>query len=152
MSFGAQPKQDGTQLSSLMLIRVKLQLVLLLKCPLGLLFFSSTNSQSHMSDLLESRIAYGCTMILKQQPEKYLNKWHHALQLFKAMKPVSTLYLLINKALLIWFISHYVLNLEYELKVKEVALFFQFICNLQATGAEKKKNATYLSVTSDIQK
>ncbi len=59
-----------------------------------------------------------------------------------------------SKALLLWFASHYILNLEYAKSVKEVALFFQeFVCNLPATGADKKlKNATYLSVTTDIQK
>ena len=52
------------------------------------------------------------------------------------------------------FFSHYVLNLEYARQVKEIALFFQeFVCNLPATAADKKlKNATYLSVTTDIQK
>lgn len=59
-----------------------------------------------------------------------------------------------SKALLLWFVSHYVLNLEYGSNIKEVALFFQeFVCNLPATGGEKRqKNATYLSVTTDIQK
>lgn len=59
-----------------------------------------------------------------------------------------------SKALLLWFVTHYILNLEYEKLVREVALFFQeFVCNLPATGADKRqKNATYLSVTTDIQK
>ncbi len=58
-----------------------------------------------------------------------------------------------STALLTWFGSHYLLNLEYSQKIKEVALFFQeFVCALPATNSESKKNATYLSVTSDIQK
>ena len=58
------------------------------------------------------------------------------------------------KALLVWFFSHYVLNLEYARPVKEVALFFQeFVCKLPAITTDKRqKNATYLSVTTDIQK
>ena len=57
-----------------------------------------------------------------------------------------------SKALILWFISLYVLNLEFDKAVKEVALFFQeFVCNLPATGSDKKqKNATYLSVTTNI--
>jgi hypothetical protein len=56
-----------------------------------------------------------------------------------------------SKTLLLWFCTHYVLNLEYV--AREVALFFQeFIFNLPATASEKEKNATYLSVTTDIQK
>ena len=35
------------------------------------------------------------------------------------------------KALLVWFFSHYVLNLEYARQVKEVALFFQEFVNCQ---------------------
>ena len=58
-----------------------------------------------------------------------------------------------SEALILWFIAHYVLNLEYEKKIKEVALFFQeFIFDLPATAADKKKSATYLSVTTDIVK
>lgn len=52
-----------------------------------------------------------------------------------------------SKALVLWFATHYVLNLEYEKHVKEVALFFQeFICNLPATGSEKRQKMlpTYL--------
>ena len=58
------------------------------------------------------------------------------------------------KGLNLWFISHYIFNLRYEKQVQEVALFFQeFIWNLPATAEEKKqKNATYLTVTTDIQK
>ena len=57
------------------------------------------------------------------------------------------------KALMLCFFSHYVLNLEYGKQIKEVALFFQeFVCNLPATSDKKLKNATYLSVTTDIQK
>ena len=59
-----------------------------------------------------------------------------------------------SKAVMLWFVTHYILNLEYEKRVQEIALFFQeFVFNLPATGADKKqKNTTYLSVTTDIQK
>ena len=52
------------------------------------------------------------------------------------------------------FFPHYILNLEYARQVKEVALFVQeFVCNLPATAVDKRlKNATYLSVTTDIEK
>lgn len=56
------------------------------------------------------------------------------------------------KALIMWFVSHYVLNLEYARKIREVALFLSRVCNHPATAADKKlKNATYLFVTTDIQ-
>ena len=57
-----------------------------------------------------------------------------------------------SQALMLWFISHYILNLEYCIKVREVALFFQeFVFKLPATSATKRlKSATYLSVTTDI--
>jgi len=59
-----------------------------------------------------------------------------------------------SKAFLLCFFSHYVLNLEYAKQVREVAMFLQeFVCKLPATASDKKyKNATYLSVTTDIQK
>lgn len=52
------------------------------------------------------------------------------------------------------FFSHYVLNLEYAKQIKEVAIFFQeFVCKLPATAMDnRQKNATYLSVTTNIQK
>ena len=55
--------------------------------------------------------------------------------------------------LMLWFVSHYVFNLEYCTKAKEVALFFQeFIFKLPATGSMKRhKTATYLTVTTNIQ-
>ena len=58
------------------------------------------------------------------------------------------------KALVLWFFSHYILNLEYAKQIKGVAIFFQeFVCKLPATAMDRRqKNATYLSVTTDIQK
>ena len=58
-----------------------------------------------------------------------------------------------SQALMLWFIAHYVFNLEYDAKVKEVALFIQeFIFKLPATsGLKRQKTATYLTVTTDIQ-
>ena len=58
-----------------------------------------------------------------------------------------------SQALILWFIAHYVLNLEYDSKVKEVALFMQeFVFKLPATsGLKRQKTATYLTVTTDIQ-
>ena len=56
-------------------------------------------------------------------------------------------------AIMVWFISHYVFNLEYSIKVREVALFVQeFIFALPATsGLKRCKTATYLTVSTDIQ-
>ena len=55
-----------------------------------------------------------------------------------------------SKALMLWFIAHYVFNLEYPRVCKEVGLFFQeFVFCLPKKA---KKSATYLTVTSDIQK
>ena len=53
-----------------------------------------------------------------------------------------------------FFFLHYVFNLEYAKQVKEVALFFQeFVSRLPATANDRRhKNATYLAVTTDIQK
>ena len=54
---------------------------------------------------------------------------------------------------MLWFIGHYVFNLEYCPHVKEIALFFQeFLFKLPATSTMKRqKSATYLTVTTDIQ-
>lgn len=59
-----------------------------------------------------------------------------------------------SRAIVHWFILHYVFNLEYCSQVKYVALFFQeFIFGLPATSFMKhQKSATYLTVTTDIQK
>ena len=55
------------------------------------------------------------------------------------------------KAMVFWFASHYVFNLEYCKQAKEVATFFQeFIFDLPERS--KNKSATYLTVTSDISK
>ena len=60
----------------------------------------------------------------------------------------------ISRAIMLWFILHYVFNLEYCNHVKLVALFFQeFVFGLPATSFMKhQKGATYLTVTTDIQK
>lgn len=57
-----------------------------------------------------------------------------------------------SQALMLWFVAHYVLNLEYCSQLKEVAMFFQeFIFKLPATSVTKRlKSATYLSVSTDI--
>ena len=55
-----------------------------------------------------------------------------------------------SRALMLWFTCHYVFNLEYAKQVKDVALFFQeFVYNLPEKS-KGSKNATYLTVTSDI--
>ena len=58
-----------------------------------------------------------------------------------------------SHALMVWFLSHYIFNLEYSVKVHEVALFVQeFVFGLPATsGLKRHKTATYLTVTTDIQ-
>ena len=58
----------------------------------------------------------------------------------------------LDKALVIWFAVHYVLNLEYSTQVREVALFIQeSIFSLPATSITKKqKTATYLVVSTGI--
>ena len=58
-----------------------------------------------------------------------------------------------SRALMMWFISQYVFNLEYSVKVWEVALFIQeFVFRLPATsGLKRQKTATYLTVSTDIQ-
>ena len=53
-----------------------------------------------------------------------------------------------TKAIMFWFVSHYVFNLEYEKWLKDVAMFFQvFVFGLPAGT---KKSALYLTVTSDL--
>ena len=52
------------------------------------------------------------------------------------------------KAIILWFVSHYVFNLEYEKQLKNVALFFQEFIFVLLAGA--KKSAFYLTVTSDL--
>ncbi len=58
-----------------------------------------------------------------------------------------------SQVLVLWFIAHYVFNLEYCPKVMEVCLFVQeFVFKLPATSGMKRQNtATYLTVTTDIQ-
>lgn len=60
----------------------------------------------------------------------------------------------ISRAIMLWFVLHYTFNLEYCSHVKLVALFFQeFVFGLPATSFMKhQKSATYLTVTTDIQK
>lgn len=60
----------------------------------------------------------------------------------------------ISRAIILWFILHYVFNLEYSPHVKQVSRFFQeFVFCLPATSYIKhQKTATYLTVTTDIQK
>ncbi len=49
-------------------------------------------------------------------------------------------------------ICHYVFNLEYAKQVKEVSLFFQeFVFDLPESP-KTSKSATYLTITSDVQK
>ena len=59
----------------------------------------------------------------------------------------------LTQALMLWFITHYVFNLEYCSKVKEVALFVQeLVFKFPATSVVKRqKTATYLAVITDIQ-
>ena len=55
-----------------------------------------------------------------------------------------------TRALMLWFVSHYVFNLEYCKGIKNVALFFkEFVFGLPE---KSNKGATYLTVTSDITK
>ena len=53
------------------------------------------------------------------------------------------------RALMLWFVAHYVFHLEYTKEIKEVAYFFQEFVFGSLTKA--KKTATYLSVTTGIQ-
>ena len=49
-----------------------------------------------------------------------------------------------SQALMLWFIAHYVFNLEYDAKVKEVALFIQeFIFKLPASVSGHMSRSTY---------
>ena len=51
-----------------------------------------------------------------------------------------------------WFIMHYVFNLQYAKPVKEVGLFLQeFVFTLPESGS-KNKTSRYLTVCSDISK
>ena len=54
---------------------------------------------------------------------------------------------------MVWFMSHYVFNLEYSIKIREVALFVQeYIFGLPATsGLKRHKTAKDLAVATDIQ-
>ena len=57
-----------------------------------------------------------------------------------------------SRALLLWFITHYVLNLEYVKDVRDVCLFMQeFIFALPIVGSKRVKSGSYLSITTDIQ-
>ena len=56
-----------------------------------------------------------------------------------------------SKALVLWFIAHYVFNLMYCKQVREIALFFQeSVFGLPEKS--KARGAAYLTVTSDIHK
>lgn len=53
-----------------------------------------------------------------------------------------------SKAFMLWFLSHYIFNLEYCKQAKDVALFMQeFVFGLPTSD---KKSGTYLSVTTGI--
>ena len=55
------------------------------------------------------------------------------------------------KAMVYWFVCHYVFNLQYCKQAKEVATFFQeYVFGLP--DKSKNKSATYISVCSDISK
>lgn len=55
------------------------------------------------------------------------------------------------KAMVFWFVCHYIFNLQYCKQAKEVAIFFQeFIFGLPKKS--RNKSATHLTVTSDISK
>lgn len=57
-----------------------------------------------------------------------------------------------TKCLMMWFIMHYVFNLQYAKPVKEVGLFLQeFVFTLPESGS-KNKTSRYLTVRSDISK
>ena len=53
------------------------------------------------------------------------------------------------RALILWFVAHYVFHLEYTKETKDVAFFFQEFVLGSLTKA--KKTTTYLSVTTGIQ-
>ena len=70
--------------------------------------------------------------------------------LFIERKIVFSVNTSFSKALMLWFASHYVFNLEYHKTVKTIGLFFQeFVFSLPDKSS---KGATYLTVTSDISK
>lgn len=70
--------------------------------------------------------------------------------LFIESKIVFSVITTFTKALMLWFASHYVFNLEYCKSIKSIALFFQeFVFSLPEKST---KGATYLTVTSDITK
>lgn len=57
-----------------------------------------------------------------------------------------------SRAAVLWFSFHYVFNLEYCKQTKDLATFFQeFIFDI-AEKSSKTKTATYLTVSSDINK
>ena len=54
-----------------------------------------------------------------------------------------------SKAFILWFISHYIFNLEYCKHTREVALFMQeFVFDLPARD---KNSSLYLTVTTGVQ-
>lgn len=56
-----------------------------------------------------------------------------------------------TKVLMLWFVSHYVFNLECCKHVRDVALFIQeFVFGLPERS--RNKGATYLTVATDINK
>ena len=59
----------------------------------------------------------------------------------------------ISRAIVLWFILHYIFNLEYCSHVKSVAMFIQeFVFSLPVTSFLKhQKSATYLTVTTNLQ-
>lgn len=60
----------------------------------------------------------------------------------------------LSRAIIFWFVIHYVLNLEYCSCIKSVAFFIQdFVFKLPTTSFMKQqKSVGYLTVTTDIQK
>jgi hypothetical protein len=56
-----------------------------------------------------------------------------------------------SEALSIWFATHYVFDLMYSKQTKDVALFFQE-CVFGLPEPSKGRSATYLTVSSDINK
>ena len=67
---------------------------------------------------------------------------------FINLKPLCKI-AVFTRALMLWFVVHYVFHLEYSKEIKEVAYFFQEFVFGSLTKA--KKTATYLSVTTGIQ-
>ena len=53
------------------------------------------------------------------------------------------------RAIMLWFVSHYIFHLEYAKEIKEIGYFFQE--TVFGSIAKAKKTATYLSVTTAIQ-